>query len=109
MRIPSDQLATKALLALEELARAAEHTSIQPSRAVRFALAYLYATGSGCREPYDAFWAALRQRGEEYIQHIQRYAMARAALEAIYRDVGYERTRAELFPAVRGGTVKNKR
>ena len=97
MRIPSDRLATKALLALEEAAAAAEHSPLQPSLAVRFALAYLYAIGAGSREPYDDFWSAVRQKGDEYTERVQRHSMARAALEAIYRDVGHPRSREMMF------------
>jgi hypothetical protein len=97
MRIPSDRLATKALLALEEAAAAAEHSPLQPSLAVRFALAYLYAIGAGDRGPYDLFWDAVRKRGEEYNDCILRFSMARAALEAIYRDVGHPRSREMMF------------
>ena len=97
MLIPSDRLTTKALLALEEAAGLADKGPVRPSLAVRFALAYLYSGGKGAREQYDTFWRTLIGGGDNNPENIQRAAMAFGALEAIYRDVGRQRTREMMF------------
>ncbi len=97
MRIPSDRLTTKALLALEEVARQADREPVRPSLAVRFALAYLYSVGSGEREPFDRFWLALAYGGNDYARQIERGALVSAALSAIYLQAGRERTPAMMF------------
>lgn len=74
---------------------------VRPSLAVRFALAYLYAGGKGAREPYDTFWRVLIGGGESNPENIQRAAMAFGALEAIYRDLGRQRTREMMFYRVK--------
>lgn len=92
MRISTERLTTKALLALEEAVQSIKSGPLQPSLAMRFALAFLYSVSNGSRAPFDDFWRSVQFHGDSYTQCVQRQAMASAALEAIYRDLGLLRT-----------------
>lgn len=105
MLIPPERLTTKALLALEEAAGLADKGPVKPTLAVRFALAFLYANGKGGRDPYDTLWTVLSANGDSNPENIQRTAMAFGALEAIYRDVGRQRTREMMFYSVKRNRV----
>lgn len=107
MLIPPERLTTKALLALEEAAGLADSGLVKPTLAVRFALAFLYANGSGGRDPYDTLWRVLKSGGDSNPENIQRAAMAFGALEAIYRDVGRQRTREMMFYGVKRNRIKS--
>jgi hypothetical protein len=82
-----EQLRDKALAAPEE---AAEQTYKAPghrSKAVAFALAYLWAYGSGGdRWPFVSFWRSLAMHND-----IGRSQNVNANLNAIYRAVGAKR------------------
>ena len=97
MFIQSERLATKALLALEKIARQADSGPLRPSLAVRFALAYLFSISDGDREPFDSFWQALGFGGSDYAKQVQRCALVSASLSAIYLQVGRERTPSMMF------------
>ena len=87
MRFSSDQLKRKALAALEEAALHAETAPLRRAHALRFVLAFLYATGDGARWPYDGFWQAVtRSDAGGGAAAIGRFQSANACLNAIYRD-----------------------
>jgi hypothetical protein len=105
VRLGPDQLKMMALAALEEAAIATGDAPVAPGRALRLALAYLYAQGEGDRWPFDHFWRAVtRGHGEEEQEGaaaIGRSQAANACLNAIYRAVGVERTAAIIYRAAK--------
>jgi len=57
MRFTRDHLTFKALCALDEVVDASRKQPVEPTFALRFALAYLYAvSGKQDRATYDSFW-----------------------------------------------------
>lgn len=85
MRV-GDDLRSKALIALEEVLQETRYGPVEPSRAVGFALAYLWNLAGGSRAPFDAFWRALR--GENALH---RFGYSEQALTLIYRELGVPR------------------
>lgn len=86
-----EQLIWKALLAVDEVAERAIETNDAlpaPSLALRFALAFLYASGNGERWPYDAFWQAIRTPLPTDGRPPHRARETLTALQAIIRNVG---------------------
>ncbi|MBB4153646.1 hypothetical protein GGQ80_001552 [Sphingomonas jinjuensis] len=86
-----EQLIWKALLAVDEVAERAIETREAmppPSLALRFALAFLYASGNGERWPYDAFWLAIRTPLPTDTRPPRRPGDTLTALQAIIRNVG---------------------
>ena len=81
-----DQLRDKALAALEEAAAEAAAMPVQRSKAIAFALAYLWAYAGGERWPFDGFWKDL---AEPY--DIGRKQSLNAHLNAIYLRLGLTR------------------
>lgn len=96
MRFDRDHLTFKALCALDEAIDLCDAAPIEPTFALRFALAYLFAVSDGRREPYDAFWREVRDgNGAAYSEASRRYVRttyARTALAGISRGVGIELT-----------------
>lgn len=91
MRLSRQHLTFKALVALDE---AAESSGPVPkSFALRFALAYLYATSTGERWQFDQFWLnATGASGADYIRAMARKQALCASLNGICRAVDMERT-----------------
>lgn len=102
MRIGTDKLIEKALIALEEVGWQAERAPVAPSWSLRFTLAYLFAHGDGRRESFDEFWrivtdiGALRQSSETGA-NIVRSNGANRELYGIYRSVGFDRSTDMIF------------
>lgn len=97
MRIRSERLTIKALLALEEIVRTEDESRRSQTHAVRFALAYLYAVGGGNRKPYDEFWRMLAHDYPCRKDAVMHHAMASVTIQGIYKDVGLERTWEMMF------------
>lgn len=99
MRFARDDLIRKALLALEEAANATTTAPVPRSRALRFTLAFLFAVTDGKnRNWFDAFWQSVtRDDDTAESAALGRGASATAALNAIYRLVGIERTTEMMF------------
>jgi hypothetical protein len=55
----ADQLKAKALLALEEALQELRYRPIRRSMALRFAMAYLWASSGRDRAPFHEYWRAL--------------------------------------------------
>lgn len=92
MRLAPEQLKMKALAALEEAAERSHRGPVEPSYALRFSLAFLYAVADGERWPFDGFWQAVtRDWGKAdaggAAAGIGRWQTANACLNAIYRAV----------------------
>lgn len=91
MRFSKEHLTFKALVGLDEAAESSG--PVPPSFALRFALAYLYATSDGERWLYDDFWrAATRQPGSDFMSAMCRRQTLTACLNGICRAAGSERT-----------------
>ena len=86
MRFGSDQLRDKALLALEEAVVECRYRRPRRTFALRFALAYLWATSGTDRGPFDDFWAALGHDKTPWS-----FGVADGALLAIYGALGLSR------------------
>ena len=84
MGFGTDQLREKALAALEEAAEQSRAGPIsERSKALGFALAYLWAFSGKDRTPFIWFWRSLASDND-----IGRSQNVRASLNAIYRAVG---------------------
>ena len=81
-----EQLRDLALAALEEAAREADHGPVRRTKALRFALAYLWSYSAADRGMFDWFWQSLA--GEEPIGRTQN---VNASLNGIYRALGLVR------------------
>jgi hypothetical protein len=96
MRFERDHLNFKALCALDEAIDQCDAGPIEPTFALRFALAYLFAVSDGRRDPYDAFWHEIRDgNGAAYSDSSRCYVRttyARTALAGISRGIGIELT-----------------
>lgn len=91
MRLARDHLTFKALVALDEAAES--NGPIPKSFALRFALAYLYATSHGERWLFDQFWRnAIAPAGSTYVSAMARRQTLEACLNGICRGAGMERT-----------------
>jgi hypothetical protein len=88
----SDQLRHKALVALEEVVQECRYRRPARSFALRFALAYLWATGAGDRGPFERFWQVLGDAKSPWS-----FSAADGALLAIYRALGMERDEELVF------------
>jgi hypothetical protein len=85
MRIASDQLRDKALLALEELVQETRFGTVRRTFALRFTLAYLWAIRPVDRAPYDEFWQAMVS------ETMWRFESANGALSRIHQAHGVAR------------------
>jgi hypothetical protein len=86
MRLTSDQLRDKALLALEDAAQESRYRTPRRGFMLRFCLAYLWSISRGDRGPFDSFWAAMGQPHSPWS-----HGAADIALTGIYRALGLER------------------
>jgi hypothetical protein len=91
MGFGADQLKAKALLALEEALQELRYRPIRRSMALRFALAYLWASSGREREPFDDYWRALAD------ERMSRFSAADRALVGIYAAVEVERDDAVMM------------
>ena len=83
----SEQLRDKALLALEEAVQECRYREPRRSFALRFAIAYLWSSARCDREPFDAFWNALKRPSGPAVH----FSIADIALLRVYRALGIER------------------
>ena len=81
-----EQLRDKALAALEEAAEQSKTQPIQRTKALSFALAYLWAYGGGERWPFVNFWRDIAGEND-----IGRSQGVNASLNAIYLALGLKR------------------
>jgi hypothetical protein len=86
MRFGTQQLREKALAALEEAAQRSSAGPVERTKALGFALAFLWALGGGDRGPFTWFWQSLATPEE-----IGRAQNVHASLNAVYRAVGLVR------------------
>jgi hypothetical protein len=91
MGFGGDQLKATALLALEEALQELRYRPIRRSMALRFALAYLWASSGGGREPFDDYWRALSD------ERMWRFSAADRALIGIYAAVEVKRDDAVMM------------
>jgi hypothetical protein len=100
----TERLKVKALLALEEVARQADHEPLSKTRQLRFLLAFLYSLDGGERWPYDQLWreatAPVPKGTTPAAARIGRSQTVNACLNAIYRGVGVERTSTMIYQDV---------
>lgn len=89
-RFTDSELIDKALLALEEVVETADEHPIEPSAALRFALAYL-ANGAEDRGFFDLFWSAATDKRDGVGARIGRQQTLNASLNGIYLQVGRRR------------------
>lgn len=82
-----EQLRDKALAALEEAAEQSCKAPGQRTKAVAFALAYLWAYAGGDRWPFVSFWRSLAMHND-----IGRSQNVNASLNAIHRTLGMTRS-----------------
>jgi hypothetical protein len=90
VRFGPHQLRTKALQAIDEAAQACRSVPLDRSRALAFALAYLWAFSDAERWPFDNFWQAVASSNQT-----GRSQSVNAARNAIYRALGMEPTPLE--------------
>ena len=90
-----DQLIRKAILALDEVAEQARKEPVAPTFAIRFALAFLHATGKGERWMHDNFWKEM-QRPTPEREWCHRGTYVRTALNGIMLNAGIEPSIDEL-------------
>ena len=86
MRSTADQLRNKALAALEEAAEKSKARPVERTKALSFALAYLWATSGGERWPFVNFWRDVATEND-----IGRSQGVNASLNAIYLALGVQR------------------
>jgi hypothetical protein len=86
MGFAAEQLRDKALEAVEEAAGLARDGPIERSKALAFALAYLWAYGGGDRAPFVHFWRSMAIENG-----IARRQNVGAALNAVRLRVGRSR------------------
>jgi hypothetical protein len=91
MGFDADQLKAKALLALEEALQELRYRPIRRSMALRFALAYLWASSGSDRAPFDDYWRALAD------ERMWRFSAADRAMIGIYTAVGLKRDDAVMM------------
>ena len=96
MRFDHDALTFKALCALDEVASQCGAEPVKRTFAMRFALAYLFAVGTGDRRCFDDFWRIIAEPlpWATSVSHASYYrgTQARTALNGIARSVGYPET-----------------
>ena len=81
-----NELRAKAFVALEDAVQECRYRQPRRSFALRFALAYLWATAGADREPFEKFWRALGDPKSPWS-----FGIADRALAAIYRALSLER------------------
>ena len=81
-----NELRSKALVALEDAVQECRYGQPRRSFALRFALAYLWATSNADRAPFESFWRALGQPKSPWS-----FGADDGALLALYRALGVER------------------
>lgn len=86
MGFGAEQLRDRALAALEEAVGEARKRPMRRTKALGFALAYLWAYGGGDRGVFVWFWRSLPHDND-----IGRSQNLNASLNAIYRAVGLVR------------------
>ena len=86
MGFAPDQLRDKALAALEEAAAASKAKPLERTKALSFALAYLWVYSGGERWPFVNFWRDIAGEND-----IGRSQGVNASLNAIYLAVGSRR------------------
>ncbi|MGZ8347914.1 MAG: hypothetical protein ACXWUP_12460 [Allosphingosinicella sp.] len=86
MGFAPDQLRDKALIALEEVVQECRYRRPRRTFALRFALAYLWASGGAQRAPFEQFWRVLGDQKSPWS-----FSAANGALLAIYRALDLER------------------
>lgn len=93
-RFTPEQMQAKALAVLEEALIEARRKPVEPSSALRFAIAYL-GNDISDRSPFDAFWKAVTGAGDKGINptlvHQLRGSNATGPLVSIYQALGYRR------------------
>jgi hypothetical protein len=85
-RFSPDQLRDKALDALEEAASRARKAPGERTKAIRFALAYLWTCSGSSRDMFDWFWQSLATEHD-----IGRTQNLHASLNGIYLGLGIVR------------------
>ena len=90
--LTTDQLRAKALLALEETLQECRYRSPRRSFAIRFALAWLWATSGADRRPFENFWQSLGREKSPWS-----FGVADSALSEVYRALKIERDEAVAF------------
>jgi hypothetical protein len=91
MRFSKEHLTFKALVALDEAA--ASVGPVHKSFALRFALAYLYASTGGERWLFDDFWrTAVSPPGVDYMSALARRQTLEACMNGICRAARMDRT-----------------
>jgi hypothetical protein len=86
MRFTAHQLRAKALIALEEAVAECHYRVPRRSFAIRFALAYLWATSGEDRRPFDTLWHELGREKTPWS-----FGNADRALLAVYVALGINR------------------
>jgi len=86
MGFGADQLRDKALAAIEEARQEAKAGPVKRTKALAFALAYLWAYSRGERWPFDTFWRDVASPND-----LGRTQSLQATMNAIYRVLGLER------------------
>lgn len=84
--VTHQQLQSKALLALEEAVQECRYRTPRRSFALRFALAYLYATSQSDRHSFDELWKALGSAKSPWS-----FSVANNALLRVYRALNIDR------------------
>lgn len=96
MRLPRSRLTFLSLAILAETADNAGTEPVDPSLAVRLALAYLYSIANTDRRNFDEFWKTLRDpmkaEHSDVIRAYTRPTFCRTHLTSIARSVGVELT-----------------
>ncbi len=96
MRSPRPRLTFLSLAILAETADNAGSEPVEPSLAVRLALAYLYSIANTDRRNFDQFWQTLRDpmkaEHSDVIRAYTRPTFCRTHLTGIARSVGIELT-----------------
>ena len=82
-RFAPHELRDKALAAIEEAAERAKAGPVERTKALSFALAYLWSTSGGERWPFDWFWESIAEEHD-----IGRTQNVWASLNAVKRVVG---------------------
>ena len=90
--LTADQLRAKALLALEEAIQECRYRTPRRSFALRFALAWLWATSDADRKPFENFWRSLGAEKTPWS-----FGVADSALSEVYRALKLERDEATTF------------
>ena len=114
MRVARDRLIFLALCALDEIVDQAEEGPIEPSFALRFILAFLYALSDGKeRGCYDGFWRCVTPKTlDPWTQtHDAYHAYAQSHLRGIAKSLGidFEHGMREPIDRARGKDLTDDR